>query len=124
MATASPASRQVSFAVLDTSNEPLAGATLEFFVDGVAYGAATTGGQGATISVPLYTGEIEVVARYGESRRTVKVGVDQHSYAFTFQRLLFKFFEPSGARCPDGTTGQPCVDCVIDGKPIRICATA
>jgi hypothetical protein len=123
-APATPASRQLKFAVIDRRNEPIEGARLEFFLDGEAIGSAVTGSHGASITVPIEIETIDVRATHGEATQTVTLAVVQLAHTFQFDRSIFKSFAPSGARCPDGSTGNPCVDCVIDGRPIRICATA
>jgi hypothetical protein len=123
-APATPASRQVRFAVIDQRHEPIEGVRLEFSFDGKAMGSVVTGPRGATLTVPRQIETIDVRATHGEKTLTATIATTELAYTFQFERSLFKSYEPSGARCPDGSTGNPCVDCVIDGRPIRICATA
>jgi hypothetical protein len=117
-------SRDIKVKLIDSKGNPAAGADVEFFINDAEAGGAIVGPSAtAQFHTDRSSVIIAIVARFGG--RTLKVvlppGQDDHAFEFdvTAQSLTRK---PPIARCPDGTSGQPCVDCVIGGETVRICA--
>lgn len=121
-APAMPSSRQFTISTVDLTGRPLEGAKIEFSVQGISYGSVVTGARGASIKVPWSVEEIEIEVSYGNKQQRATLFSGQPSHVLSFERSLAKTFAPASAKCPNGNAGQPCVDCIIDGKPIRICA--
>jgi hypothetical protein len=121
-APATPASRQFTLAIIDSAGFPLEGAKVEFSVEGTSYGSVTTGRRGASINVPWSVEEIEIEVSYGGETQSAMLFAGKMSHTISFTRSIIKAFAPAAAKCPNGDAGQPCVDCVIGGKRIRICS--
>jgi hypothetical protein len=116
--------RQIRIRVFDADRRPAEGADLAFFIDNVPYGSVTIGNTGqATFEQRDTRTTVEVMASFGGSEQRAQLTPKVNSFNFNFDiRLAFRARRPPIARCPDGTTGQPCVECVIDGEKIRICS--
>lgn len=119
--------RSVHVLVGDETGKAIAGVIVRF-VDAfsnvrASLGQVTTGEQGARIQFAKLGGSLLVEAMYGPQSEEAEVAPLQSEVRFTFKRLhSFKPKGPPVAQCPDGKTGQPCVDCLIGGQIIRICA--
>ncbi len=112
----------VRITVRDRFDSPAAGAEISFTVDGIPQGSVTLGLNAATIELQNPHSILEVVADYAQQRQTVVLspGLDDHTIRFT-SSALSKSYRPAIARCPDGSVGQPCVDCMVNGSIVRIC---
>ena len=120
---AAPQSGNLEITVIDRANVPLEGVTVTFWVGRVLLGTVVTGTHGASIVLPNSITEIEAVAKYGDTEERKRILTkDDFSHAFVFERQTHFAFAAPVAKCPNGDTGQPCVDCVVAGKSIRICA--
>jgi|ERR1700683_2571190 hypothetical protein len=121
-APARPESRSIAIAVVGKDHNPLEGAAVSFFEDDKLFGTVITGIRGASITLSHVVRSIDVKVVYADSKQETTVSASEASYTFVFARK-FDFKAPKAiAQCPNGDTGQPCVDCVVDGKKIRICA--
>lgn len=115
--------RHVTVWALDGSGDRAAGAELRFAVGGRSYGAATIGQGPARIQFEAPAIELIIEADYWGETVAARLlpGVDE--YIFRFQAVARGIHGgPGTARCPDGTVGQPCVDCSVNGSTVRICA--
>lgn len=118
------ASREVRIRVLNADHKPAEGAEVFFSIDDEPCGSVTIGRNGqASLRTQNQDAIIDVLARYGknEQRASLQRGMDKHDFDFDFV-IHIREHVPPVARCPDGTTGQPCVECDIDGETIRICS--
>jgi hypothetical protein len=124
MAPPKKVGRQVRITVLDANSKPAQGARLEFAVKGIPHGSVLVGEKAqAGFQTPDANASINVFAEYGEKKQDAYLPPGKDSFEFRFDTtVVFKSFRPPIARCPDGTTGQPCVDCEIDGQIITICS--
>jgi hypothetical protein len=119
---AEPETHRVTITVVDHDKEPVVGASLTFEVENTLYGQATIGSRPVTIELSDDEVRLTVKAKYSGQKQEVSLSPDQRSYTFYFTRTVTpQTFGPPVATCPDGTSGQPCVDCVIGGNKIRIC---
>lgn len=127
MATAAPptpeARRQVRIAVRDKNGNFAAGASVDFYQQSLHLGGATVGDREVTISYPSSMGTIEVVAKLSDEAQSTKLESSQREQGFQFSGIAPSHVTGARtARCADGSSGQPCVNCTVGGKPIRICA--
>lgn len=108
--------------MLDGEKRPAVGTRLMFLGGITRLGQAIIGRDGAILSVPDSFGAIEVRAEFMGQRKVARVEPDEQRHEFKFS--AFGRNEPPGPRtayCADGTSGQPCVDCLVAGKSVRIC---
>jgi len=86
-------------------------------------GRVTVGAGAVRLDFVDETATLQVTGRFwGETLTAVlPPGVNQHSFSFAAVSKGV-YAGPGTARCPDGTVGQPCVDCTVNGTVIRICA--
>jgi hypothetical protein len=116
-------SREVQIVVLDKFGDAAQGAQVRFSASGAPLGVAVVGKDGARIRLPNRIAMLDISVEYGEQQQNTQLSPDQQEYICRFDvSLLQKSYGPPIARCPDGTTGQPCVDCKIGDDVIRICA--
>jgi hypothetical protein len=116
--------RRATITVLNSRQQPARGAEVSFAIRGVSYGSVVVGGTGyASLYTPNERATIKVSVRYGGVQQEASLSPSTGSFEFKFDSAVLFRGPPSPiARCPDGTTGQPCVDCVINGESIRICS--
>jgi len=115
--------RVVNISVLDKDGNHAQGATLAFAIGSEAYGDVTLGDGPASIAIPDSLLTLDVSVEFAGEFQTACLGPGQNKYIFRFLKSVeARGIVTSLARCPDGAVGQPCVDCVINGKVIRICA--
>lgn len=115
--------RVVSVRIADVFGMPLPGADVAFFVDGQPIGEVRGCAGAASVHLPDPHATLHTIVTHSQGTLTASISpeVDTYVFNFSFARGSLALIIPE-ARCPDGTSGQPCVDCVIDGKIIRICA--
>ena len=114
--------RTVTIETLDGSGRHAAGAELQIAAGDATF-TVTTGTTAIRLEFEDPTLTLEVTARFwGEITRAV-LTPDIHQHSFRFRAVSRGVYAgPGTARCPDGTAGQPCVDCNINGSIVRICA--
>jgi len=116
-------SRVVNISVLDRDGNHAQGAKLTFAIGGTEYGDVTIGDGPASIEIPDLWITIDVSAMFAGELQLTHLSPGQNQYIFHFSKFRkSRGITPGVARCPDGTVGQPCVDCLIDGVLVRICA--
>ena len=115
--------RIVRVNVFDREKRPLHGANIIFYLNSVPVGAVASSHGFAAINFPSYLGRLAVEAEY--AGLSLRVGVDENDPIVALQlnvtSNLLKSDAPRVARCPDGTAGQPCVECRIGASVIRVC---
>lgn len=114
--------RVVTISVLDVDGDPAGGAELTFAVHGVHYGTATVGDGSVRLEFPAHGQTVDVMAEYGSEVQHSHLSAYENYLTFRFRWRSGRSLSGGTARCPDGTVGQPCVDCVVNGVRVRICA--
>lgn len=115
--------RSVSISVIDKEGHHARGARVEFAIGGQSYGEATIGTRPASIEFPDRQLILEVRAELLGETLMAHLSSGQNQYTFQFSTAVAAGDITSGvARCSDGRAGQPCVDCVVNGVTVRICA--
>ena len=120
--------RTFKITALDGLGAIAQGATVDFSADGMPCGGATVSLGAISLHVPASVNVVEVRASFGgeELKALLHGGTPNHTFRF-FESLgpstrRSPNRQPGVAQCPDGSTGQPCVICNINGLQIRICA--
>jgi hypothetical protein len=116
--------RHFTLFVEDSNGDPFAGAKIEFYLDGVAFGSVLNSDGSASVELPFNT-EGALSAEVTTAGVTTRVAMNLYDgsqkLAMTFQRRTAASLPV--AYCPDGTSGQPCVVCKLrNGHRVRICA--
>jgi hypothetical protein len=121
-------SRLIEILVEDVNGQPIWGANITFTVDGTpagevigSYGRASIEiPANATLHVEASLGNIKQDATVARATMTAPKTVS-HRFQFAKVPSLVVPAAPE-ARCPDGSTGRPCVKCLINGKTVTVCA--
>src|SRR5262249_32177020 len=115
--------RVVSISARDVDGNYAHGAEIRFVVAGSPYGAAEIGAEPVTIELPFTVDFVlDVFAIFQGEQQEARLEPGLNNYTFQFSTATLRAFRPGVARCPDGTSGQPCVVCMIGGLQVRICA--
>ena len=125
MATSPPilSSPSLEVRIVDRLGKPIDGATLTFRADGISIGATRNSSAVVSIDVPGSIQKIEIVAELLHQVQQVTLDAGMRSHTFVFNRMRSAAgVGPPEARCPNGSSGRPCVDCSIGGSIVRICA--
>jgi hypothetical protein len=124
------AKTSVQVRVVDALGELFFGAQIDFVLSGVSAGTVVDSAGAAKITYPEEGGALEVsVSALGATQsRLLSPGIDITPGG---TRNLVDFRMPVRrttnvppqpvAKCPNGTSGQPCVDCPMNGSTIRVC---
>ena len=118
-----PRRKSVRIRVLDAAGQLFFGSTIAFWLRDTPVGAVEDSTGEASITYPESGGTllIGVSARGAKQSQLVKPGdSDNFDFQLPVHRTLDTPPHPV-ARCPDGTAGQPCVNCYIGGSTIRVC---
>ncbi len=118
--TPEPRTRRVTINVETLSGQPLAGAEIELTRGGASLGSITSSGRSSVEidgTEPLH---VRASIAGASAQRTVEVGQTEVTLRLATTRFVELASTPT-ARCPDGSSGQPCVTCIIDGREVRIC---
>jgi len=116
----------MSISVYDAEGKPFVGARLEFFVNGQLAGTVESSSGRAGIEAPA-DAHVEVRATYNEAMRSFAAQPRSATSKVMMAALHMPMATPPAlasqpeARCTDGTTGQPCVNCHIGDITVRIC---
>jgi len=112
--------RQVSINVYDTYGNLFQGAQIDFLVDATLAGSVHSSDGRASIEVPDDV-SVEVRATCGHVTQAFNLQSDETMHDFHMPTVSLGTAAPPEARCADGTTGQPCVDCRVGNITVRIC---
>lgn len=120
--THASSTRKFLVEVVDPMGVPLDGADIHFEVNGSGAGSVFSSQGNASIEIDDQ--DVIITIRVDHDLETqiasVPAGVGSHRFVFDNASRGLTKGSPS-ARCPDGTTGQPCVTCNIGGSTVRIC---
>jgi hypothetical protein len=115
-------SRMVQVSVTDSFDQPFWGARIDFLGYGTLLASLHNSVGKASVELPAdmqlevrisAPGALQVVhLRADESRADVRLNVARQK-SLTAPRPV--------AECPNGTQGQPCVNCPVGGSIIRVC---
>lgn len=118
-----PPARIISIAVRDIHGQP-ATADVKIAINGRPKGSIFTGFGVSQSTVEIYdlNASVELEATMGgqTQRATLVPGVDSIRFDFEIEALV-RAKAPPVARCPDGTTGRPCVICRDGNDTWKIC---
>jgi hypothetical protein len=118
--------RTINVSAINNEGDPVA-ATVIVTVRGIQVGSFTLNSEhtNASIDIAEEFGEVDLIARSGRQTLTAHLPVAERSHSFIFSIALTRMRTAvavvAQARCADGRTGIPCVNCVVSGIPIRIC---
>lgn len=118
-----PERRTIAVSAVDAAGRSVP-AEISVEVDHINAGSVQLGRDAprATIEVPREVEHVALAARYFDQRLGVQLGRNEDTYEFEFSAMIYKEapLAPE-ARCPNGTTGTPCVVCKIGGISVRLC---
>lgn len=123
----SPRDRDLFVSVLDSSGKPAAGAEVLLFLDDLHVGSIRIGASSPSASFRFGAtdSEARLVARFGPHALTALVPHQTTDWVFNFPELpelaIGQLQQTAEAKCPDGTTGVPCVLCVVGKQRVRVC---
>lgn len=106
--------------VIDRRGLPVPGARIEILRNGALVGEMVSGGESSVRFEDI--GSLEIRASMGKTAQSSPA--PSYGGRLTLTLPVDRFVETAGvptARCADGTTGQPCVTCSVDGQEIQIC---
>jgi hypothetical protein len=114
-ATGQPTTRRtVAIVVTDPTGAPAAGVRVEVLIDGMPSGHFDTGSgtaQPMTVTAPADATVELTLSAVGQVQR-VRVAPGQNRVHLSVASTLrFAIQVPPVAKCPDQTTGRPCVTC-------------
>lgn len=115
--------RRVSIHVVDQNLNPIRGADIEFRVGGIAAGGVQSSAGRAMLELedPMVAVEVQVTVLSETRTSILSPGDDLQTFQFEFAPQLSPAPGPPVARCANGATGQPCVDCMVAGRTVHIC---
>jgi len=113
--------RSVLVQVVDANGDPFIGATVAFALNGSDVGEVIDSRGSARIELPLESGDLSVtVSALGVVRSIDLRQID--SVVVTIPTISRAVSSLPEARCPDGTSGQPCVTCTLsNGRRVKVC---
>jgi len=115
--------RHIAVHVVDANDILITGADILFSIDGIPAGGVRSSAGNASFYTPnsSVTVDISVVVDLRTQSAHLPPGFDTYTFRFVEARAYLAAELPV-ASCPDGSSGQPCVDCDIGGVFVRICA--
>ena len=109
--------------ILDALGQVFFGVDIDFFANGAHLGGVKESDGKATIRYPASLGPVEVLVQAEGHQEVARIDSGQSSHTFSLPMFHQKTMEGKReARCADGTSGQPCVDCPVGNSTVRICA--
>jgi len=121
-----PVGRMVSISVVDLYDQPAGGAQIELTLNGqfagtIDTGSGTAGPMTLEVRNPEITVALKVTVLGVTQAATLRPGQDTMKFVFP-SVPQFATRVPPVVRCPDGTTGSPCVVCRDGGEFWKLCA--
>lgn len=114
--------RRLFVDVLDPMGSPIHGADIHFEVNGMEIGSVLSSEGNANIELGDQDVTITIRVIVGSETQVISLNSDVGAHRFVFSNAPRTITAASpSARCPDGTTGQPCVTCNVGGSTVRIC---
>ena len=122
--TTTGSQRRHELRVLGNNNFPVEGADIHFLIDGVPAGFVKSSRGRASILIQSGYQQLQVTASFQGVSESVFLtpAMSQATVVLAIPGAIVKALLPTTPTCPDGTTNQPCVDCIVNGTPIQICA--
>jgi hypothetical protein len=116
--------RTIRVSAVDSAGGPV-GAVVNVSVFGVKLGSLQLSEDGAEglIELPDQFHTVQLNARLQDQilSTLVEHGETAHQFIFSGLHLRTIVAPLAQARCPDGTTGTPCVICTVSGIKVRLC---
>ena len=112
--------RRIVINVETASGDRLSGAHIEVSRSGALLGSMTSSGRSSVEIEGLEPLNVRASIPGANAQSTIGPNQTEITLRIATNRFVELASTPT-ARCPDGTSGQPCVTCVIDGRQIRIC---
>lgn len=114
--------RRFTLRIVDRLGLPLRGATIDFRADGANAGSIENANSSVSIEIDA-NADLEIDATFMRQVQKLKIDRQASEQVVVFQRLraAFSLGKPE-AKCPDGKSGSPCVDCMVGASKVRICA--
>jgi hypothetical protein len=101
--------------------------SVQLRLDGRAAGSLVTDRDHTSAVLLVGDGgaHLQVAARFGSHELVAELAEDatSHTFVFPISRGNRQVAATAEARCPDGTTGVPCVVCRVGETYIRICVS-
>lgn len=114
-------SRETRVVITGPEGHPAPGAVIDVYVNGTrAASINSSGSSSVEVSNPAARVELEIAMGSHVRRATISPGQPRLDISFPTIVPLRADFR-AGAKCPDGTTGQPCVICKIGPDHVRVC---
>jgi hypothetical protein len=122
--TTADARWQCEIMVVGNNSIPVEGADISFTLDGTPAGSIRNSRGRASILIPFGYAQLEVTASsQGVSQSVILTSaIVQATVALDVPGAAIKAPLPTAVTCPDGTTNHPCIDCIVNGTTIQICA--
>lgn len=117
-----PEFRHARVRILDAAGTPFVGADIAFVVNGVHVGAVRASSGEAAIAFPKMDCDMEMIVTADGLVRRVRLDTNTAEHTLTIPKAAPRAYLPHPvAVCPDGQSGQPCVDCIVGDIAVRIC---
>lgn len=114
--------RKLLVEVVDQAGVPVQGADIHFEINGIKVGSVFGSQGNASIEMNNQDVEITICVIVGFETQAVSLHASVGAHRFVFNNAPYAVVKGTpSARCPDGTTGQPCVTCHIGGSTVRLC---
>jgi hypothetical protein len=115
--------KQIHIAVLDGNRRGIAGATVQVYLGKRRIAELVLGDRPGSIVVNDGGRPISLFATYSGESQAVTLEPNIRLHAFVFKTVYRDAFvlASAEARCPNGKTGIPCVECTIGGIRVRVC---
>jgi hypothetical protein len=116
--------RRCEIAVVGNNNFPVEGSDITFVLDGVPAGSVKNSRGGASILIPTVYKQLEITASFQSVSESIVLtpATTRATVVLSVPGAVIKSILPTAPTCPDGTTNQQCVDCIVNGTTIQICA--
>jgi hypothetical protein len=116
--------RVITIEVVDGSGRPLPGVSIAVTIDGSFAGSIQTGSDSQAVTLEVDSAAtVTVVAELLGQQQGAVLAPDSSGARLVFgQAPHFAGTIPAIARCPDGTTGSPCVICRKGSATWKMCA--
>jgi len=117
-----PKGRKIAVRVVDSDGKNIRGALISMFLDQVFGGSLTLGDGPGSFDIEGEVQRVKLTAEVVDLTQEAYISSRENAYQFQFQSIPMNFVAAQpGARCPDGTVGNPCVVCSVGGTQVRIC---
>jgi hypothetical protein len=118
-----PPERVIVVTAVDANGQSAIGADVTMFINGKLGGELVMGDRPATFEISDPGANVILNAKFAGQFLSAVLGQEVHAHRFQFNTLAPQGFVAATpvARCPDATTGAPCIVCEVSGTRVRIC---